>query len=134
MDVQTLIIVAGLSNSVATIATIVIFIWGIWVLAFGRFNSRGTQLRGPTARIAGLFLALQLPLAVFFNWVLYNAPSHGDQVSREINRGIVSAIVWGLFAVGGVICAKMYARANVPAGGESGRATGEPSGRGEQDR
>jgi len=119
-DVKTRVVVAavaGLFNGVATIAGAVIFVWGVVVLAVGRFKARGSQLRGRTARISGLFLVLQLPLAVAINWPLYNALNHGDQVAIAINRSIAGAIVWGFFAVAGVVCAKIYARANVPAGG-----------------
>ncbi len=110
---------AILCNAVGTLAMIVIFAWGVFILVVAKFDARGIQLRGPTARVAGLFLVLQLPLALFINFLLRGALNHGDQFAREVYRNLAWGIVCGLSAVASVVGARMYARGNVPAIGSA---------------
>ncbi|NOY57382.1 MAG: hypothetical protein GXO75_00415 [Calditrichaeota bacterium] len=97
------IIFVGLISALSTLFVVIVFIYGLVILITGRFRS----VVGKHARIAGLFLIVQLPLCFLIYAPFYESLKWGRQ-ANVVQGGIGHIIIFLIFAVAGLIAGFSY--------------------------
>jgi len=94
------------------VAEIMMLLGGLYALIAGKLKlTNSLQLEGTRARIAGIFLALPLPLALLTGFVIGILIEFGS-ISSEVY--IIATIIEFVLVLGGLLGAFIYARATQP--------------------